>query len=270
MSENDNKKIEDSNNHEPPMDNGGKPIAKDGSDLPTPEPKTGMTDAEAKLLKEVMEKKALIKEQGEEIKKFKEMASALEALGGLDAFKSMVEDRKAEELKKAEAKGEWEKLKAQMAEEHAKATEGYKTQIAELQSKLKTEESKIAELTVGAAFSNSEYLKSKTVLTPSKARIIYGDYFDIAEDGTVQAFDKPRGTSGRTALVDQMGNGLGFEAAIEKIMMADPDHDSLMRAKGANGAGSSSTGTRSPFESTKTEPKKSGLDMIAAGISSIK
>ena len=256
------------NNNPPPTDNGGRPISK-GSPLPSDPTKQGMSDAEAKLLKEVMEKKAQIKEQGEKIAELEKTMSALKELGGLDVFKQMIDNQKALELKKAEEKGEWEKLKTQMAEEHAKATEGYKSEIETLKQKLTAEAKKISELTVGAAFSNSKYLSEKTILTPNKARIIYGDYFDIAEDGSIKAYDKPRGSAGRTELVDQMGNGLGFEDAIEKIVASDPEHESILRAIGGKGSGSG-TNNANANTSEPSKQKLTPLEMIAQGLSTLK
>lgn len=232
---------------------------------PKADPKPSVSDSEAKLIKEVMEKKAQIKEQGEKIKEFEAMMTELKALGGIDAFKTMVEAKKDAEKKALEERGEWDKLKAQMADEHAKATEGYKTQIAELQSKLKTEENKILEMTIGTAFANSKFITEKTVLPGAKARSLYGEYFEVSADGQVVGYDKPRGVAGRVPLLDQMGNNLSFETAIEKIITLDPDHESLMRARGAQGSGSGSSGG----VHKKVEPQTrslSGLEMISSGL----
>lgn len=232
--------------------------------------KRSVSDAEAKLIKEVMEKKAQIKEQTE---KLASLQKTIEGFGGVDAIKALIDEKaKAEAAKKEaekealEKKGEWDKLKAQMADEHAKATEVFKTQVSELTAKLEAEEAKIADLTVGAAFGSSEYISSKTILPGSKARALYGSYFDIGEDGSVIGYDKPRGSAGRTALVDQLGNNLGFEAAIAKIIEADPDHESLMRAQTSRGSGSGSTGMPHINKTTSEKPK-SGLEMIAAALS---
>ena len=258
---------ENNNNNPTPSENNPTPPVP-----PTPpaeQPKPTVTDSEAKLLKEVMEKKAQIKEQSEKIAEFEKTMAALKELGGLEAFKDMVEAKKAAETKKAEEKGEWDKLKAQMAEEHAKATQSFKTEIETLKQKLEAENKKISELTVGAAFANSKYLTEKTILTPTKAHIIYGECFDIAEDGSIKAYDKPRGTSGRTELVDQMGNGLGFEAAIEKIVSADPEHESILRARGGKGSGSGTTGNGADPK-IENKQKLTSLEMIAQGLASMK
>ena len=235
-----------------------------------PTTKHSVSDAEAKLIKEVMEKKAQIKEQTE---KLAFLQKTIEGFGGVDAIKALIDEKAQAEAAKKEAekealekKGEWEKLKAQMADEHVKATEAFKTQVSELTAKLKGEEAKIAELTVGAAFGSSEYISSKTILPGAKARALYGSYFDIAEDGSVIGYDKPRGSAGRTALVDQLGNNLGFEAAIAKIIEADPDHESLMRAQTSRGSGSGSTGMPHTNKTTSEKPR-SGLEMIAAALS---
>lgn len=248
----------------------------DGSAEPKNEPSHKPTDEEAKLLKEVMQKKETIKKQEAEIAEIKGQLDAINQLGGIEALKKLAEEqakmeaeRRAAEQKKLEEKGEWEKLKAQMAEEHEKATAGYKQQIKDLESKIQGENAKIAELTVGSAFSASEYLKSKTILPPNKARALFGAYFDIAEDGKVIGYDKPRGTSGRTQLVDQSGNPLAFEAAIEKIISSDPDSEAFIRAPGKNGAGSGTTGGS---ETKKPEQNKaqSSIDMIRAGLKNLK
>lgn len=232
---------------------------------PTPTDKPGMTDQEAKLLKEVMEKKTHIKEQDQKIEKLEGALKQFEALGGIDALKGLVEEKQAQQKKDLEAKGEWEKLREQMVSEHEKATAGLKAEIADLQKTVSAKNHKIEEMTVGAAFANSAFLKDKTVLPPSKARAIFGSYFDIGEDGSIVAYDKPRGSEGRTALVDQLGKGVGFDVAMERIITADPDSESLLRAFGGTGTGAGS-GTSGAPKQTKPEAPKSGLEMIASGL----
>ena len=58
-----------------------------------------MTDAEHKLLKEVMDKKAQIKEQADKISQLEAVTKALDELGGLDAIKQMVQAKKDAEKK---------------------------------------------------------------------------------------------------------------------------------------------------------------------------
>lgn len=234
------------------------------------------TDAEAKLLKEVMAKKEQIKKQEAELAEVKQQLQQINDLGGLDMLKQLAdekkkleEQRKAEEAKKLEEKGEWEKLKAQMVDEHTKSTENYRKEIDELKSKLSSEQKKISELTVGSAFNSSAYLKEKTILTPSKARIIYGDYFDIDENGNVVGYDKPRGQSGRVALVDQLGANVDFETAIQRIIDKDPDRDRIVRSSSKNGAGSRTEGLKKSEEDSH-DKQLTGVQMILAGLSKSK
>ena len=222
------------------------------------------TDEEAKLLKEVMAKKEKIEQQSKQIAELSDLKKKIEGIGGFEALSKMVSDKKAAEQEALEKKGEWEKLKAQMVEAHNKEIGEFKTKIAGLEGQLKAETDKISQLTLGASFANSKYLE-KTVLTSGKAQAIYGSYFDIGEDGKVTGYDKPRGSAGRTMLVDGQGNPVGFEAAIERIIAADPDKDSLLRARGKQGSGSGTDGTKIDTK-PKDEHLKRGVDMILAGL----
>lgn len=222
------------------------------------------TDEEAKLIKEVMAKKEKIEQQSKQIAELSDFKKKIDDIGGFEALAKMVTDKKAAEQEALEKKGEWEKLKAQMAEAHNKEIGEFKTKIADLEGKLKAETGKISQLTLGASFANSKYLE-KTVLTSGKAQAIYGSYFDIGEDGKVTGYDKPRGAAGRTMLVDGQGNPVGFEAAIERIIAADPDKDSLLRAKGKQGSGSGTSGAVVDHKDDENT-EKSGIDMILAGL----
>lgn len=222
------------------------------------------TDEEAKLIKEVMAKKEKIEQQSKQIAELSDFKKKIDDIGGFEALAKMVTDKKAAEQEALEKKGEWEKLKAQMAEAHNKEIGEFKTKIADLEGKLKAETGKISQLTLGASFANSKYLE-KTVLTSGKAQAIYGSYFDIGEDGKVTGYDKPRGAAGRTMLVDGQGNPVGFEAAIERIIAADPDKDSLLRAKGKHGGGSGTSGAVVDHKDDENT-EKSGIDMILAGL----
>lgn len=226
---------------------------------------SSLTDNEANLLKEVMEKKNKISEQAKQIE---ELKNQLEEFGGVETIKSLVAEHHARQKEALEKKGEWEKLREQMVEEHAKATAGLRKEVDDLKALLQGEKTKMSEMTIGTAFSGSDFLKNKTVLPTGKARTIYGDYFDISESGAVIAYDKPRGAEGRTALVDQMGKNIDFESAIERIIKADPDSASLLRSESHNGSGSQ-TGGFKKTEETKSE-KKSGVSLIAQGLASQK
>lgn len=198
--------------------------------------KSNMTDAEAKLLKEVMEKK----------EKLKQAEDRLRAFDGLDPeeIKKLVseraqaeKDRLEAEKKAAEAAGDVERLKKAMAEEHKKEIEAVHATAKTAQDALAAALQQIDGLTVGTAFSNSQFIKNDLVLTPAKARKVYGDHFESV-DGGVVAYDKPKGAAERTKLVDSSGNSVSFDEAMKRLVEADPDRDAVVKSKLAPGAGS--------------------------------
>lgn len=205
------------------------------------------SDAEAKLLKEVMEKKEALIKQKQATEQAEARAKELEAVAAkfegidLEQVKELLKEKADRETADLEKRGEFDRVKAQMLEQHkkeleeAKATEG--TRAAELAEKLATREKQINELTIGRGFSESNFIREDLTLTPSKARIIYGAHFEL-QDGKIVAYDKPAGTDTRTPLVDANGDPLDFEKAIAKLVDADPDRDNLLKSKIRSGAGS--------------------------------
>lgn len=202
------------------------------------------SDAEAKLLKEVMQKKEALRIAQEEAAAAKTRLAEFDGIDVAEVKKLLAEKRTAEEAALA-AKGDFDTLKARMAEEHARATGTLQEQITALQAQLSSKDGVINELSIGTQFSQSEFISKETTLPPTKARALYGNHFDVVE-GKVVAFDKPRGETGRAPIVDQYGNGLSFDAAMTKIIEADPDKDSLLRSKVKPGAGSGSKTTTNP------------------------
>ncbi|WKZ86335.1 hypothetical protein N5B55_05115 [Ralstonia pickettii] len=225
------------------------------------------SDEEAKLLKEVMQKKeALQKTQAD-------LAAAQERLkkfDGIDpeAVRAMLAERAQAEEKALEAKGDYERLKQRMAEAHASETASLKEQIAQLQNVLSQREGAINELSIGSLFGQSQFINSELVLTPAKARVVYGDHFELV-DGKVVGYDKPKGASGRTAIVDSMGNPVNFDEALRKIVEADPEKDALLKSKIKPGANSESGKVGKQANSQKDAPTD-GVSKIAAGLKGLK
>lgn len=217
------------------------------------------TEKEAELLKEVMKKKESIKELKSKVN---QLSDSLKMWDGLDVedVKELVSQRKTAETKKLEEQGEWEKLKQQINDQNATLLAEKDTKIKELQDELSNYSSTVEKLTVGQAFDGSKFITEELTLTPRKARIIYGSHFDI-ENGTPVAYDKPRGSSDRTQLVDEVGDPLGFERALRKIVDADPDRDTLIRSKVRQGANSKTTTDKGP-----TKNKGTGIEKIRAAL----
>jgi len=220
------------------------------------------TDEEAKLLKEVMQKKDALKVRETELAAAQERLKAFEGIDP-DAVKKLLADQKAAEEAQLAAKGEFDTLKARMAEEHTKVTASLQDQIKTLQEQLAAKDRVVDELSVGTQFGQSKFIADETTIPPAKARALYGAHFDL-QDGKVVGYDKPRGAAGRAPLVDQLGNPVAFEDAMRKIIEADPDKDSLLRSKVKQGAGSQSATASKPVQ-TPAAPLNT-TSKIAAGL----
>lgn len=220
------------------------------------------TDAEAKLLKELMKRKESEKAAKAELENLKASLNGLD----LEEARQLLAAKKEAEEKALEAKGDYERIKQRMAEEHQKEVDALKAQIAELTGAKTASEQRIADLTVGTQFSQSQFIQEELVLPPTKARALYGQYFEI-EDGQVVGYDQPRGAANRTALVNAYGQPLPFDEAMRKIIEADPEKDHLIRAKAKQGAGSNSAPKGAPLN---TPPKQlSGQEKIHAGLGAL-
>lgn len=195
-----------------------------------------LSDEAAALLKENLKRKEKNKELEAALSQANEK---LKQFDGIDpqAVRELLAQREAEENKALEAKGDFERLKQKMAEQHAAEKNALQAQLQELQGKYDGALGNINELTIGSQFSNSTYIKDKLLITPSKAKVIYAPHFDF-EDGKLVGYDKPKGSANRTPLVDASGNPLSFDLAMQKLIEADPEKDSLLRATVKPGAGS--------------------------------
>jgi len=223
------------------------------------EGKKAPTDEEARLLKDIMAKK-------KENARLKEEKEALEKrFEGIDPeeVRKLLQDRSDAETRKLEEKGEWDRLKSQMVEGFNKER-GTLTEQLENERKEKSElKSQIAELTVGAAFSQSKYLPEEVAMTPRKARVVYGPHFEFV-DGAVVGYDKPAGQANRTMLVNSAGEPLDFDAALKSIVEADPDRDEILRSKMKTGASSSTA--KNASKPIKHQVELSASEKVAKGL----
>lgn len=220
------------------------------------------TDKEAKLIKEVMQRKEKEQALKAEVAELKARFDGIDP----DEVRQILADRKDQETKSLEEKGDYERLKQRMADEHKAEVTRLNATIAELQQQNTQSSATINDLTVGAQFSQSAYIKEDLIYTPAKLRTLYGDHFEI-EDGKIVGYDKPRGAAARTKMVDSYGAALGFDAAMRKIVEADPDVDHMIRSKARQGAGSQPNpkqGGKAPHEQPKT-----AKDKIFAGLNAL-
>jgi hypothetical protein len=231
--------------------------------------KKGPTDEEARLLKENMKRKEELRKAGEEKASLEAKLKQFEGIDP-DAIRKLLEDQKSAESKALEAKGDWDRLKTRMSEEHTREMGSVKQQLEALQSTLGQANNTINELSIGSKFGQSQFISEELTLTPGKARVIYGDHFDLV-DGEVVGYDKPRGAANRTAIVDQYGNSVAFEDAMRKIVEADPEKDHMLKSKIKPGAGSD---TKKPSGSSANASKQmadtTSIGKIAQGLASLK
>lgn len=221
-----------------------------------------VSDNEAKLLKEVMQKKDALKKASDELADVK---TKLAAFDGIDAtaVKELLAERKKAEESQLEAKGEWDRLRARMAEEHTREVDAIKSATETLRAELAKKDAVISNLSVGAQFGQSKFIAEELTLTPSKARVVYGEYFDVSEDGSVVGYDKPRGSANRTALINGVGSNLSFDEALRKIVESDPEKDHMLKSKMKPGAGSDTKpGTKPAAKPVETD----SVSKIAQGL----
>lgn len=226
----------------------------------------GVSDEVAKLLRETMQRKEKIDNLTKELGTAQAVLKQLEELGGLDSLKTLVTEKRTAEEQQLEAKGEWDRLKARMAEENQRVVSEKEALLTAANDKAAKLEVQINELTIGAAFSRSKFIPESLLLTPAKARVIYGSHFDLI-DGAVVAYDKPRGEANRTPLVDASGTNLSFELAIQKIVENDPEKDNILKSKVKAGAGSESR--REQGVRREEQGEQTGIDKIKAGIGAL-
>ncbi|MBA8881719.1 DUF6651 domain-containing protein [Phyllobacterium myrsinacearum] len=198
--------------------------------------------ANKKLLRETMARKAKITElealletSSKELKKFEGI--------DLTEVQKLLKEKTERERSEAEQRGEFERVKAMMIEEAKKDKDALQATIDELRGQIGTSAKTIDALTIGNEFATSTFIREDLVLTPVKARQLYGAHFEL-KDGTIVAYDKPAGAEARTPLTGADGKQLGFNEAMKKIIDGDPDRESLVKVKTNPGAASRTTNSQ--------------------------
>lgn len=204
--------------------------AEGGADL------KALSAEKAKLVREVMDKKQKLRDAEKRAEQALERLKAYEGIDP-DKVRELIKKEADAEKAAAEAKGDFDRVKAMMVEEHQKQLETLRTANEELKAAREKDAQLISNLTVGNDFSGSRFIREQLTLTPTKARALYGSHFEI-QDGRTVAFDKPAGSGERTMLVDASGEPLPFDEAFKRIIDADPDKDTLLRAGVTPGGGS--------------------------------
>ncbi|MEI9751397.1 DUF6651 domain-containing protein [Moellerella wisconsensis] len=223
-------------------------------------------DAEkATLIKETMKRKADNKTLTEKLTAFGD-ATPEQISELLESKRLAEEESQRREQEEQEKRGEFDAVKKQMVEAHKVEVQSRDEKLQAVETENQSLRAQILEMTVGTAFGGSNFLREETLITPAKARVIYGAHFEVNEEGKVVGFDKPAGSKDRAVLVDGSGNALDFEQAIERVLKSDPEVDSLLRSKAKQGAGSKSE--PQPTQQAKGRELDS-LGKISVGLSKL-
>lgn len=216
------------------------------------------TDEEkAQLLKDVMKWKEKARAAEAEAKKY-------EGIDPEKARKALQAQAEAER-KELEAKGEYQRIIQQVSEEANSKVAAAEAKVAEIQGQLTALQETIERSDVASRFANSTFVRDQLVISGAKVQTLYGAHFDVVE-GQLVAYDKPRGEKDRTPLVDDKGQNLPFETALEKIVKSDPEWERLTKAGLKKGAGSNTQNLDPGARETPTDSRS----MIAKGLGSIK
>lgn len=220
------------------------------------------SDAEAKLLKEVMERKASEKALKDQL------AALTGTLGDLKAedIAKLVQEKKDQERADLEKRGEYDRILEQVKGEHAKVIESLKTEIETLKGETSKKAEELVELTVGRSFSESQFIRDRSVLTPSIARREFGAHVDLV-DGVAVVYDKPRGTAERTPIVGADGKPKSFEEGIAALYEKHPESKALLKAAGLPGSGSrTDVDLKGKDQHQRSTEGLSGLSRIQAAL----
>lgn len=225
--------------------------------------KPKLSDAEAKLVRDLMKHKGRANQLEGEVNTLR---SQLDAFKGIDPAKvtELIQREQEAERAEMERRGEYDRIVEQMAARNREATDSLRGELDTAHKTVAELQAQIAELTVGSAFAGSQFV-TETTLTPNKARVVYGSHFEY-KDGRIVGYDKPAGASDRTLLVDEQGSPLSFDKALAALVNQDPDRDQLLRSKAR--PGSASNPAQVP-PGARIQPKKQNLspaEKISAGL----
>lgn len=163
----------------------------------------------------------------------------------------------------AKAEGNFEKLRELQAAETQAAIDAAN---AAKEAAIKEAAEARAELNrarIDTAFANSRFLQENTILSGPKAQRLFADHVEV-ENGKVVLYDKPAGEAKRAKVMDNKGNPLSFDAAIEKIINADADKDTLLKSKVVPGAGSTTTEGKPANQTSRHDKLAQGLRKLRA------
>lgn len=161
----------------------------------------------------------------------KEVKEKLAVFGDIDPDKAVEAVKIVQDLddKKLVDAGEMDRLKASLSESFTREKNSFKDQLS-------AKDKLIRKLTVSSQFAQSDFIRSKTVLTPDIAESAFGNAFDVEEhDGRIDVVGKLNGNPIYSR--ERPGEYANFEEALGVILDARSDKASILRAAGSSGSG---------------------------------
>jgi hypothetical protein len=150
-----------------------------------------------------------------------------------DELKKQQKQLEEDKLKKA---GEFDQLRQQLVEAHAKEVDALKKQVENLGGTLRT-------TLVGREFAGASALfgkDAKTILTPKIAEAYYGRYVEVQDvEGTGEKIVVVKNQNGQVILDPATGRPADFATAMGQLIESLPDKDAVLRGSGKTGSGSS-------------------------------
>lgn len=176
------------------------------------------------------------------------------------AAKEAAAAAKKAEKEKAQAENDVAKLREIQNAEHEAAVAAIAAERDAAREREQSVASELTRLRLENAFANSKFIADETILSPAKAQRLFGDYVEV-EDGKVVVYDAPKGDAKRAKVMDNKGNALPFNDAITKVINADSDKDTLLKAKTKPGAGTKTIeGKDTGGELTRHQKLLAGLE----------
>jgi hypothetical protein len=168
-----------------------------------------------------------------EAKQHREAKEAAEALAkkfdGLDAAsaRKALETVKNLDDKKLIDAGEVEKLKAAVAS-------ALNEQITTLKSQLEAANSKVTSMTIGSVFTDSKFIKDKTVVPADMMRALFGANFKLDDAGQIYAVDN---SGNKLYSKTSPGSLATSEEALDLLVGAYAHRDTILKGTGGSGGG---------------------------------
>ena len=163
----------------------------------------------------------------------------------VERFKALEKAAETEEEERKKKAGEWDTLRESLTKKHA-------TELADRDAKVKAADDKLRRTLIGLAFAGASDVFGRDALTIYTAKAgerIFGEYVELAEDGSAIVRDR----DGNVIVDAATGKPASFSAAMKELIESLPDKADHLRGSGKTGSGSSGGSTMPGHQADVTE-----------------